>query len=123
MGLERRKAIRDGVSNAHHLRMYGRDLHSSNEIATFLVTLTGTLRNGSVASTVREWAEYVLPLVHNPIDLAHLYLMHHLSRRLTRFFWNGMLGSTTVQPLTSGYELPYVFKLLLTSVNWDSRIP
>eukprot|EP00970_Alexandrium_tamarense_P003114 scaffold471_cov109-Alexandrium_tamarense.AAC.2 len=65
MGLERRKAIRDGVPNAHHLRMYGRDLHSSNDVATFQVTLTGTLRNGSIASTVREWAEYVLPLVHS----------------------------------------------------------
>eukprot|EP00970_Alexandrium_tamarense_P011195 scaffold2391_cov126-Alexandrium_tamarense.AAC.4 len=55
MGLERCKAIRDGVSNAHHLGMFGRDLHSSNAVATFLVTLTGTLQNGSVASTVREW--------------------------------------------------------------------
>eukprot|EP01082_Thalassiosira_pseudonana_P003734 g2408.t1 g2408 contig12:41018-42763(+) len=71
MGLERRKAIRDGVANAHHLRMYGRDLHSSNEVASYLVTLTGTLRNGSIAGTVREWAEYVLPLVHS---------MHHTMR-------------------------------------------
>eukprot|EP01082_Thalassiosira_pseudonana_P005074 g4769.t1 g4769 contig16:310733-311692(+) len=41
MGLERRKAIRDGVAMAHHLRMYGRDLHSSNEVASFFVTLSG----------------------------------------------------------------------------------
>jgi hypothetical protein len=65
MGLERRKAIRDGAAKAHQLRMYGRDPHSSNEVALFLVTLIGTIRNGSVASTVREWAEYVLPLVHS----------------------------------------------------------
>eukprot|EP00970_Alexandrium_tamarense_P004232 scaffold707_cov111-Alexandrium_tamarense.AAC.1 len=65
MGLERRKAIRDGVANAHHLKLYGRDLHSSNDVASFLVTLTGTLRNGSIAGTVREWEDYVLPLVHN----------------------------------------------------------
>ena len=52
MGLERRKAIQDGVANAHHLRMYGRDLHTSNEVASFLITLTGTLRNGSIAGTV-----------------------------------------------------------------------
>jgi hypothetical protein len=65
MGLERRRAIRDGVANAHRLRMYGRDLHTSNEVTSFLVTLTCKLRNGGVAGTVREWAEYVLPLVHS----------------------------------------------------------
>eukprot|EP01082_Thalassiosira_pseudonana_P004266 g3926.t1 g3926 contig14:22507-23265(-) len=64
LGLERLRAIEQGTKDLHHVKIYGRDSHSSNSIGLFEVSLTGNLDGRGIAHVVRDWVSFGLPLVH-----------------------------------------------------------